>query len=49
MEKNFYRIKHVEEELWYDIKKAKTGFVPNHTKLFKEDGKMPLQKKDPIV
>ena len=39
MEKNYYRVKHFEEELWYDIKKAKMGFVPNHTKLIKEDGK----------
>ena len=29
-------IRHLEEELWYDIKKAKRGFVPNHTKLAKE-------------
>ena len=47
MEKNFYRIKHLEEELWYDIKKAKTGFVPNHTKLLKDDGKIATSKERP--
>ena len=26
----------MEEELWYDIKKAKTGFVPNHAMLSNE-------------
>ena len=27
-------LKHnLEEQLWYDIKKAKAGFLPNHTKL----------------
>ena len=47
MEKNFYRIKHFEEELWYDINKAKIGFVPNHTKLIKEDGKIANSKERP--
>ena len=30
----------MEEELWFDIKKAKTGFVPNHTKLADDGGKV---------
>ena len=34
------RIRHLEEELWYDIKKAKTGYLPRHTKLKKEDGEI---------
>ena len=34
-EKSEQKIKHLEEELWYDIKKAKTSFVPAH----KNDGR----------
>ena len=34
------RIRHLEEELWYDIKKAKTGYLLRHTKLKKEDGEV---------
>ena len=32
-----FRIKNLEEELWYDIKKAKSGFIPTHTKLRDKD------------
>ena len=31
-------IKHLEEELWFDIKKAKTQFMPTHMKLTNEKG-----------
>ena len=27
------RIQHLEEELWFDIKKAKKNFMPSHTKI----------------
>ena len=47
IEKNYYRIKHFEEELWYDMKRANMGFVPNHTKLIKEDGKVANSKERP--
>ena len=39
-DKKNMRIRHLEEELWYDIKKAKTGYLPRHTKLKKEDGEV---------
>ena len=42
-------IKNLEECLWYDIKKAKTGFVPNHVKLRKEDGKIARSDERPEV
>ncbi len=29
---------HLEEQLWYDIKKAKLGFIPSHTKLCDKQG-----------
>ena len=31
-------IQNLEECLWHDIKRAKTGFVPNHVKLKKPSG-----------
>ena len=34
------KIKHLEEELWFDIKKAKRGFVPNHSKLANNSGEV---------
>ena len=42
-------IKNLEECLWYDIKKAKTGFVPNHVKLRKEDGTIAKSSERPEV
>ena len=39
--------KHLEEELWYDIEKAKTGFVPNHTKLSNEKGEVITSEERP--
>ena len=46
-EKQQSRIKHLEEELWFDVKKAKTGFVPDHSKLAGEDGKVLTSDKRP--
>ena len=40
IDKKNKRIRHLEEELWYDIKKAKTGYLLRHTKLKKEDGEV---------
>ena len=37
----------MEEELWYDIKKAKTGFIPNHTKLSNERGEVITSEERP--
>ena len=37
----------MEEELWYDIKKAKTGVVPNHTKLSNEEGEVITSEERP--
>ena len=34
------RIKYLEEELWYDLKKAKMGYLPKHTKLTKPNGEV---------
>ena len=34
------RIKYLEEELWYDVKRAKAGYLPKHTKLKKENGEI---------
>ena len=31
-------INDLEKELWYDIQKAKSNFMPSHTKLKKTDG-----------
>ena len=41
--------RHMEEELWYDIKKAKTGFMPNHTKLSNEKGEVITSDQRPDV
>ena len=32
-------IKDLEDHLWHDIKKAKSAFVPSHTKLLNSEGK----------
>ena len=34
------KIIHLEQELWFDVKKAKTAFVPKHTKMTDRDGKI---------
>ena len=44
-----FLIKNLEECLWYDIKKAKTGFVPNHVKLRKTDGSIAQSNERPEV
>ena len=31
-------IKDLEDNLWHDIKKTKTAFVPSHTKLLNKEG-----------
>lgn len=43
------RIKHLEEKIWFDVKRAKTGFVPTHTKLKHEDGKIATSAERPEV
>ena len=36
------KIKHLEEELWFDIKKAKSMFMPNHTKIKDKNKKVAM-------
>jgi len=42
-------ISNLEECLWYDIKKAKTCFLPNHVKLRKSDGNIARSNERPEV
>jgi len=42
-------INNLEECLRYDIKKAKTSFMPNHVKLRKEDGNIARSNERPEV
>ena len=42
-------IQNLEECLWYDIKKAKAGFIPNHVKLRKTDGSIAKSIERPEV
>jgi len=42
-------VQNLEECLWYDIKKAKTGFVPNHVKLRKTDNTIARSNERPEV
>ena len=37
-EKQDANIREPEDNLWHDVKKAKTTFVPSHTKLKRKDG-----------
>ena len=39
-----FKIKNLEEELWYDIKKAKRGSVPSHAKVADADGNVAKSK-----
>ena len=42
-------INDLEECIWYDIKKAKAGFIPNHIKLRKQDGSIAKSCERPEV
>ena len=40
-------IANLEECLWYDLKKAKAGYLPTHTKLRKNDGNVANSQERP--
>ena len=42
-------IKNLEDQLWHDIKKAKSTFVPTHTKLRRKDGTICESKERPHI
>lgn len=48
-ERTDLRIKHLEEELWFDVKKAKRGFVPSHTKMSHKDGRIAKSNEKPEI
>ena len=42
-------IKDLEDQLWHDIKKAKTAFVPSHTKLLNKEGVLCTSNERPDI
>ena len=42
-------IKNLEDHLWHDIKKAKSTFIPSHTKLKRKDGTICESKERPHI
>ena len=42
-------IKNLEDQLWHDIKKAKSTFVPSHTKLKRKDGTVCESRERPHI
>ena len=49
IERTEHRIKFLEEDLWFDVKKAKRGFVPTHTKLSHKDGRQAASNERPEI